>query len=188
MVNPEEVTSVLSILTLISDVALVFGILLAIGATVTKKRKLLLQSKPFKFLDRYGLLLAFIVALVATSGSLYYSEVALYPPCKLCWFQRIFMYPQVILLGMSLYRKEKSIIPYSIGLSIVGGLIAAYHYYMQVSPSSVFIPCSTVGISVSCTAREFTHLGYITIPMMSLTAFLLIIALLGYRSLFRNER
>lgn len=116
----------------------------------------------------------FIVALVATLGSLIYSEILGYTPCKLCWFQRIFMYPQAILLGMALYKKDKNLREYSLVLSYTGGLIALYHYLLQLG----FVPelaCSAVGLSVSCSQKFVMHFGYITIPMMALSAFALIV-------------
>ncbi len=122
--------------------------------------------------------LAFLVALAAMSGSLFYSEIAGFDPCKLCWYQRILMYPQVLLLGLALWKREgKQIAPYSIFLSSVGALIAGYHYLLQLDlvPS---LPCSAVGYSVSCSQRFVLQFGYITIPMMSLTVFLLIIFLM----------
>ena len=117
--------------------------------------------------------LAFTVALIATSGSLFYSEVAGYFPCKLCWFQRIFMYPLVILLGIALYKKE-DIKEYVAPMTVLGGGIALYHYIIQVMAAST--GCASQG--ADCAGKYFFHLGYITIPMMAFTAFLLITVLL----------
>lgn len=126
------------------------------------------------FISKRGVLFAFIVALTATSGSLFYSEIAGYQPCILCWYQRIFMYPGVILLGMALWKKDKSIINYSIVLSIIGAFIAAYHHLMQIG----VVPegsCGAVGYSVSCAKIFVLTFDYIGLPLMALTAFLLII-------------
>jgi disulfide bond formation protein DsbB len=120
---------------------------------------------------------ALVVSLVATLGSLYFSEVRGFEPCKLCWLQRIFMYPLPIILGISLYKKMKDVGSYVLPMSIIGMAIAAYHYYYQVTGSSL-IPCSSVGFSVSCSERFFTYWGYITIPWMSLSAFVLIASLM----------
>lgn len=129
-----------------------------------------------KFFSKNGILFAFIVATVATLGSLFYSEVAHYQPCELCWFQRIFMYPQTILLAIAWKKKYAGIALYSLVLSIIGGSISAYHYLMQLGavPS---LPCAAVGISVSCSQRFVLTYGYITIPMMALSAFVLIAAI-----------
>lgn len=139
-----------------------------------------------RFLSKNGLLLAFIISLIATSGSLFYSEVAGFVPCELCWFQRIFMYPQVILLGIALIKKEKNIIDYSLGLAVIGFFISLYHnyiYYFNFSNNS----CSVGGKGVSCTIRYVFEFNYITIPMMALTGFILIIIFLLFSKYFRNS-
>lgn len=134
--------------------------------------------KPVRaFVSKRAILFAFIVSLTATLGSLFYSEIAGYTPCKLCWFQRIFMYPQPILFAVAMWKKDKGIVKYALALSIIGGLIALYHYLLQVGvvPNGA---CGAVGYSVSCSQRFVMEFGYITIPMMSLTAFVYIITLL----------
>ena len=132
------------------------------------------RDQPLNFFAKNVLAFSFLVALTATLGSLFYSEIAGYEPCKLCWFQRIFMYPQAILLGLAWLKKDHSIILYSLALSVIGALIAGYHYLLQIGlvPS---VNCSAVGYSISCSKRFVMQFGYITIPIMSLTAFLLII-------------
>lgn len=129
-----------------------------------------------EFVTKNAIKLSLIVALAGTLGSLFYSEIAGYEPCKLCWYQRIFMYPLPFLFGVSLWKKDLGVIKYAVALSIVGGTIALYHYLMQtgVLPGA----CGVVGYSVSCSQRFVMEMGYITIPMMSLSAFGLIIALL----------
>jgi len=132
-----------------------------------------------EFLSKYGLFLSFVTALVATLGSLFYSEFAMYTPCTLCWYQRIFMYPQVIILGMALWKKDRGIINYTILLSVVGVLIAGYHYLMQVGAISS-LPCPVIGYSISCVQLFVMQFSYITLPLMSLTAFLQIVILLYF--------
>lgn len=124
--------------------------------------------------ERDALRIAFGVSLVATLGSLFYSEIAHFTPCLLCWYQRIFMYPQTILLGLAIWKKDKGIALYSLTLSIIGAGIAGYHYLLQrgVGPE---LPCAAVGYSEACSQRFVMTFGYITIPLMALTAFLLII-------------
>lgn len=132
------------------------------------------RNEPFIFFAKNALAFSFLVALTATLGSLFYSEVTGYEPCKLCWFQRIFMYPQAIILGLAWLKKDYGIALYGIILSSIGALIAGYHYLLQIGlvPS---INCSAVGYSVSCSKRFVMQFGYITIPMMAFTVFLLII-------------
>jgi disulfide bond formation protein DsbB len=130
-------------------------------------------TKILSFISRNGILLAFIVALVSMSGSLTYSDILGYEPCKLCWFQRICMYPEVLLLGVALYRREKSIIPYALLLAVFGEIIALYHYIVQLG--LVPAPCTVSGYSVSCAKKFVLTYGYITIPLMAFTAFVMII-------------
>ncbi len=170
------VAKLLAILTVFTDI----GIILFIGSAllsmaikpIRTKREVLLKS-----IAPYARILAFIVAIAATSGSLFYSEVAHFTPCLLCWWQRILMYPQVLLIGLGIVKKDKDIAGYAMAMSGVGGLISLYHYYIQLGGNK-FIPCSTVGYSIDCTQRFSLEFGYITIPMMALSAFVAIFLLM----------
>jgi disulfide bond formation protein DsbB len=137
----------------------------------------------FRILRQKGMLLAYLLSLAGMLGSLYYSEIAGYAPCVLCWYQRIFMYANVFILGFALYRGEdKSVIPYAQILTVVGGLISVYH-------NALFLPmfqkvnttCSPFS-NVSCTEEYFTALGYINIPVIALTSFVAIFILLRFAS------
>ena len=154
---------------------LFFSILAIIGQVIIIC--LIFSSVIRRKIGNNALLFSFIVALTATAGSLIFSEILKLEPCKLCWFQRIFMYPQVVLLGLALFKKDKNIASYSIALSIIGAIIAVYHYFLQISVVSKSF-CSAIGYSASCTDTFAPIFGYITIPMMSLTAFLMIISFL----------
>src|SRR5688572_3500057 len=109
------------------------------------------KKYPFfgKFFNRYGLLFAFVVSLAAMLVSLFYSEIAGYEPCTLCWYQRIIMYPQVVLLGIAAFKRDWGMTLYGLVLSSIGVLIAGFHYLMQIGLISE-MPCSAVGYSVSC--------------------------------------
>jgi disulfide bond formation protein DsbB len=123
--------------------------------------------------------LAWVQSLVATAGSLFFSEVMKLPPCSLCWFQRIMMYPLVFILATGLYLEDKRVKFYALPLSITGLLISIYHnlLYYNIIPDAI-VPCST---GVSCTTRQIVWFGFITIPLMSLTAFTVItVAMLMY--------
>jgi disulfide bond formation protein DsbB len=121
------------------------------------------------------LFLAWLVAVVATSGSLFFSEVMYYPPCVLCWYQRIAMYPMVLLLLVPLLSPQQGFLPYVLPLALVGGAIAAFHNLMTWGiVSETLLPCSQ---GVSCTTPHIEWLGFITIPLLSFTAFTLIIIL-----------
>lgn len=131
-----------------------------------------------KLFDNYGLYLAWLVAIVATSGSLYFSEVRHFVPCSLCWFQRIFMYPLVIILGIASFRQDKGIIRYVLPLSIIGMLIAIWHVIEENTGVSI----GMCNVGVPCTVKYINWLGFITIPVLSLTGFTLItMVLLGLR-------
>jgi len=123
-------------------------------------------------LNRYGLYFAWIVALVATGGSLYFSEVVGFVPCKLCWVQRILMYPQVILLGIASYRSDRNVIHYALPFTFPGIFIALYHYLEQKVPA-LRVDAVCAG-GVPCSGEYINWLGFVTIPFLSLTAFILI--------------
>lgn len=119
-----------------------------------------------------GVYFAWITSLIATFGSLYFSEVLGYIPCTLCWYQRIAMYPLAILLGIASYRGESTIIPYVLPLSITGGLISLWHYLHQKVPFlSQAVQCK---VGVPCNQDYINWLGFITIPFLALIAFTMI--------------
>lgn len=157
---------------MLSQIAIIWVL---VESVLVASRKRHHHSKFLHFLHKNALLLGFIVSLVATLGSLYYSEVLNYTPCILCWYQRIFMYSQVFLFAIALVKKERKVWLFSATLSIFGAIIAALHYYSQLAGSSAF--CDIVGYSASCSTNFFLTLGYISIPMMALTAFLLLLVL-----------
>lgn len=128
------------------------------------------------FSDRDALL-AFLVALMATTGSLFYSEVANYTPCVLCWYQRIAMYPLLIILGLELTRKEVRTRLHAMFLAAIGGCIAGYQYLLQLG--MIPPPPCTANAATSCAQKFTMGFGYITIPLMAFTAFALIIVFLG---------
>lgn len=172
-------TQALSILTVAVNVFIILVLLLFFSQLLTKK-ELTLNKKLRHLFNKNYFIFALLISLVATLSSLYYSEVLQYTPCKLCWYQRVLMYPQVVLFGLSLWKKDKNIIPYTLILSIIGACIAGFHYSLQITNTGAF-SCTTVGFSASCTENFFLTYGYITIPLMSLTAFLLLIFLGIYK-------
>jgi disulfide bond formation protein DsbB len=124
-----------------------------------------------------ALLFAAGVAIVSTLGSLYYSEIADFPPCRLCWFQRIGMYPlAAILLIAALRRDIRGGALYGLPLAAFGAIVAIYHIYIEYHPEAETAGCK---IGAPCTTKWIDKLGYVTIPVLALTAFLAIIALLS---------
>ena len=134
-----------------------------------------LRDRAFSALRGLELWLSFVVATTATLGSLYLSEVVHLIPCTFCWYQRIAMYPLVVLLGIAAWRKDDGIRIYAATLASIGAVIAAYHRLIQVFPDLSGSSCST---GVPCTAAYLTEFGFVTIPYMALSGFLLILALL----------
>ncbi|GFN33083.1 disulfide oxidoreductase [Paenibacillus xylaniclasticus] len=131
-----------------------------------------MNAERSSFFRNYGIVMAWIVSFVATAGSLFLSEVMHFEPCRLCWFQRIFMYPLVILLGMAAYRGDRRMASYTLPLSVIGGLISAYHYAEQKIPGlAKLMPCS---VGVPCNEDYLDWFGVITIPLMAFIAFVLI--------------
>jgi len=114
-------------------------------------------------------LTAFVVAGTATLGSLFFSEVMQLPPCTLCWYQRVFMYPLVVIFGVSYVIQDRRSLFYSAPLIVVGWGTATYHLllYYQIIPES-FAPCVQ---GVSCTSRQIEWWGFVTIPLLSFLAF-----------------
>lgn len=120
------------------------------------------------------LYIALLQSVVAFLGSIFYSNVANFTPCILCWYQRVCMYPLVIILAVGILLKDKKVFWYAMPLAVIGWLIAFYHNLLQykVIPEAIS-PCSTTG--VSCTTLYANYFGFITIPLLSLLAFTLII-------------
>lgn len=119
-----------------------------------------------------ALLTMWAAALVATAGSLYFSEVRDYLPCELCWFQRILMYPLVIVLGVAYIQKNPRIALTALILSVIGGGISLYHYGIQ---KFAFLQDSAGFCGqVPCTGQYINLLGFITIPFLALIAFSII--------------
>ncbi|MBP9757589.1 MAG: disulfide bond formation protein B [Candidatus Pacebacteria bacterium] len=141
---------------------------------------LLLRKKVSGFNDvisqvgALALPLAFVSTLVSSALTLYYSDVLGFEPCPLCWWQRVFMYPQVILFALALSRN----IPVrliSITLSILGLGVALYHHALQMLPSGS-LPCPATG--PSCSQITLLEYGYITYPLMAATLFAFLIVLM----------
>jgi len=134
------------------------------------------KNKIFDFIDKHFIYLGFFVSLISIIFSLVYSEVIRFTPCMLCWWQRVFLFPQVFLFGIALWDKDRKVIRYSLPLLCVGFLVSIYQnliYYFGNSSGSI---CDFSG--VSC----FQHLvsvfgGYISIPMLALTSFFFLLTI-----------
>ncbi len=119
--------------------------------------------------------LAFSVAAAAMVGSLYFSEVAEYVPCKLCWYQRIAMYSLAVVLLVAAVKRDHGVTIYALPLAVIGAGISTYHYLLEWFPSIETDVCS---VEVPCTTIWFREFGFATLSFMALSGFLLIIALM----------
>lgn len=128
------------------------------------------------WIGKNALYLALIQVLAAILGSLYFSNIAGYPPCVLCWWQRIFMYPLAILLVVSILRKDRKVYQYILPSALIGWTIAIFHnlLYYKIIPDAL-APCTT---GVSCTTKYIEYFGFVTIPLLSFMAFSVIILLI----------
>ncbi|MBI5621428.1 disulfide bond formation protein B [Candidatus Falkowbacteria bacterium] len=138
------------------------------------------------FFGQHGLLLAWLMSVVATASSLFYSEFAGFEPCFLCWWQRIFMYPQVVLLGLALWRKDWRIADYGLPLAVLGAVISLYHNYLYYGGSSI-VRCDAFGRGVSCLRLYIFEFSYVTLPLMALTGFILVVFLLGLQHWYNRR-
>lgn len=135
------------------------------------------HNKLWTFTSDHAWGLALAVSSTAMLGSLFYQHVSGHPPCLLCWWQRIFIYPQVFLLLASKYFKLKDVFNYVLILSGIGIILAGYHYGLQLhsvmNTNFVSTICSATDAARSCAQATWFKLGYITIPFMALSAFFL---------------
>ena len=122
------------------------------------------------------LFFAWLVATIATVGILFFSEVMMFPPCVMCWYQRICMYPLVVILLVGLFPLDTTVTRYAMPLTLIGLFFAIYHnlLYYKILPESVQ-PCSQ---GVSCTSDYINWFGFITIQFLSLVAFVMVLILL----------
>lgn len=163
----ELLTSVLSLVAAAGAVLLVAARLLApavpiagrIGAAVVRQRTALV----------------FVVGTVATLGSLYFSEVADYVPCRLCWFQRIAMYPIGLVALVALIRRDRDARWYLLPLAVIGALISTYHYLIERGVLDDSESCTLFG--PSCADVWFEEFGFVTLAFMALAGFVTVIVL-----------
>jgi hypothetical protein len=161
----QTLTSVLALITAFGAVAIVVARLLAPvwplagrwGARVVSWRQPL----------------TLVVAAGATLGSLYFSEVANYIPCRLCWFQRIAMYPLALIALVALLRRDAGARWYMVPMAVIGGGISTYHYLIEWNPSLEGGSCSLFG--PACADIWFREFGFVTLAFMALAGFTFVV-------------
>lgn len=163
---------------------LVFGSLAAlVNAFVVVTLLLWLFSRQdlfVKFRDMVGpnaLWIGFAVAAVTMAGSLYYSEYVNFEPCKLCWFQRIALYPMTIIMLVAALRKDVLVKFYVVPVLVVGALVSIYHYQYEWFPGQESTFCSVVPGETPCNVTWFRSFGFMSLAYMALSSALVMIAL-----------
>lgn len=165
--NLELYNNLVAILSLVAIVS-------AIGLTIYRLVK---GPEAADLLDGMAIWFAWIVAVVATAGSLIYSEVVHFIPCRLCWFQRIAMYPLSIILLVGAIRREALVKYYALPLSLGGLLISTWHYLIQAFPGLAGGSCDPAS---PCSSRYVEVFGFVSIPFMAGAGFILISVLLAF--------
>ena len=168
----QNVTNILSFGTVVSDL-LALALLIIILTPLQEKGW---GKKVAEFFGDYAIWIAFLITAGSVVGSLFYSDVAHFAPCELCWIQRFILYPEAFLLLIAVIIRKKVynnfIRTACIVLSLIQFPISAYHTYIQLGGGDI-VPCSATG--PSCQFVYFVQYGYVTIPSMALTACVLIL-------------
>ena len=164
-------TNFFLVLTLAADAVVVVALVLAIAALVSPRARAAVVSLATAVAPQ-AVLFAWIVATVTTLGSLYYSEHAGFIPCELCWYQRIVMYPLVIVLGVAWLRRDRQVWKTALVFVVIGAPLSLYHWLVERVPA--FAESSSCSITVPCTAPYFEKLGFVTLAWMAMSSFLLI--------------
>lgn len=125
--------------------------------------------------SRSLLAIAWLFALTATAGSLYFSEIVGFRPCLLCWYQRIAMYPLVFVLGVAVFTADAGAWRYALPLALAGAPISLYHVLIQLRPELDVVRCS---VEAPCTLREIAVFGFVSIPFMAGAGFLAVAAVM----------
>ena len=170
----DDVTLLLALLSVVAEASVLVSVVVAAGA----RRSPALRRTGAALLEAVGpsaLQLALGVAVIAMAGSLYFSEVAGFVPCRLCWYQRIAMYPLVPILAVAVWRRDPGVRFYALPLALIGGTISTYHVVLERYPSLESGICE---VANPCTLVWVRRFGYLTIPAMALSAFAFIAVLL----------
>lgn len=159
-------TEILNTFLGIATIALQVFSLIIIYTLITKK-----ETFVSRLTRQYALWGSFKIVLLGIIASLVYSNVIGYEPCTLCWYARIALYPQAVLFGIALWIKDSRVFIYTQALSIIGMIITAYHAFVVDFGGTSILPCSA---EVSCATRYVFTFGYVTIPLMAFTSFLVL--------------
>jgi disulfide bond formation protein DsbB len=169
-VDVETFNLLFALLTVLANVAVVVFTATAVAAR-SSARAAAFRNDLWDRVSEVALPMGFAVALTATLGSLYYSEVANFPPCELCWYQRIAMYPLAVLLAVAWRRGDRVVRRYVMPLALIGAAISIYHYQLERFPDQAGFSCA---VDNPCTLVWVWMFRFISIPFMALSGFALI--------------
>lgn len=136
------------------------------------------------WVGKHSLIFGFLLSLAAVLGSLFYSNVVGFEPCLLCWWQRIAIYPLLVLFTVAIWKKDRGVWKYALPLSVLGLVLSTYHSYVQWGGDPL-IPCD---VTASCSKLYVYAFGYITIPTMVLSLALTIILLYWANKFYTTNR
>jgi disulfide bond formation protein DsbB len=154
------------------------SILLLLGTVILSVDQFTSRSLE-RYVSKWGLLLAFLLTAAGSVMTLVYSEIFGFIPCGLCWLQRVFLYPQALLLAAGIYIKDARVALYGLVLSVPGALTALYQHYLQMGGNDL-IGCPTAGPGADCAKRIMFEFGFMTFPLMSAALFLFLCVLYLY--------
>ncbi|MEZ0209035.1 MAG: disulfide bond formation protein B [Candidatus Paceibacterota bacterium] len=123
------------------------------------------KKRVFAVVERFALPAGFFISLFAMLGSLYYSYYLHIPACELCWFARVFIYPQVFIFGLAWHKQDRRIFDYIMMLSGVGIAIGLYHQFLQMG-YDLYKPCAAIPFAADCSVPTFIEYGFVTYPLM----------------------
>jgi disulfide bond formation protein DsbB len=171
MPNVDVTTNFFLVLTLVADAVVVVALLCAVAAVVSGSARARVVGWA-RTVAPQSVVFAWIVATVTTLGSLYYSEHAGFIPCELCWYQRILMYPLVIVLGVAMLRRDRAVWITTFVFVGIGAPLSLYHWLVERVPA--FEQSSSCSPITPCSTPWFEKLGFVTLAWMAMSAFLLI--------------
>lgn len=177
----ELITNIFAFGSVVTVLTSILLLVLLVLSLISPKNSFV--KKTSSLIHKNSLYTGLLFSMLATAGSLFMSELAGFVPCELCWYQRVFMYPQAFIFLLAMYYKDSKVFLYSLFLSSIGLLIALWHVFIEYQPK--FETCSET--SISCSSIQFQAFGFVTIPFMSASIFTFLV-LLSAISLRKNTK
>ncbi|MDE2399964.1 MAG: disulfide bond formation protein B [Patescibacteria group bacterium] len=144
------------------------------------------RNKFLDYVSKHFLVLSFLISFFASLFPLVYSEIIHFLPCVLCWWQRVFMFPSFFLFGIAFWTQDRKIVKYVAPLLSIGFLVSAYQNFFYYFGETTNTPCDASG--VSCYQHLVSEFGgYISIPMLALTAFFALLTLLAVAHFYKKD-